>query len=487
MIKELLVQILKRDEKFNALAEVTDFGLTTVQDEIKNTIIYSRIDDLPEEVLDLLAWQFHVDFWRSVLPIELKRELVKNSIKWHRYKGTPWAVKKALEWFGIEAEIIEYWQARKKYEELGGIRLDGSWSLDGTKKLIPYYNITALSYMSNWAEFCVKLNLASMDFTGWDKLTKQVVNVAKNVRSWPVYVYFLSLEAKNTPLHVYSLLLKKQIGQPYPWCTKRLDGSWSLGTGGEPYFLDGSLKLDGGWKVGGRTPVYAEVALKQCNIFCKVYTKKKIQVKKEWSTLRLGLNRLRLDGGWKLGKNPVLLLVDKKVTKTFPINARPFPKTIIRQLVEIDYPASPEKLGKYPGLDGRRLNGDWKVGCEIFNRKLDGLWKIRSRKGIGAQSELQFNVHASSGLPTKLGAYPKLGDRWSYKLNGSWQIGAFKKVDGTWSLDGQAVLGARTVGWHYAKLDGAWRVGEATKKIDGTWVVGHNGPSLDIKFVRRAA
>jgi len=483
--KELLPPNLQNDQNIQALCEAIDQALS-FENELDILLVY-LIGNVPSDVLPLLAWQFHVDFWKPDFPLETKKTLIKNSIKWHRYKGTPWAIKKALEWFAVEAEIIEYWQARKKYEELGGARLDGSWCLDGTKKLVSYYNVTGLSYMSKWAKFCIRLNLASMERPDWSKLVKEIVDIAKNTRSWPVYIYFLGLEIEDIPIPAYFLSLKKQISQIYPWCTKRLDGSWSLGTGGELYSLDGSLKVDGSWKVGGETPIYADVALKQCNIFCRTHVLKKVPIGEKWFTLKLGSKRLHLDGGWKLGENGILILLSKKITKSFPIYARPLPKATNRQKVEIDYPASPEKLGQYPALDGRRIDGGWKVGREMFGRKVDGTWKVRKKRGVIAESDLKLNLFVHFGLPTKLGAYPKLGSRWAYKVNGSWQLGAFKKLDGSWILNSQAILGARKVGWHYTKLDGTWGVGDVSRKIDGTWVVGHNGPGLEVKFARRAA
>lgn len=63
---------------------------------IPRLFLYSRIDDLPEEFLNHLAYQFHVDFWDKDLPIHKKRTLIKNSIKYHKHKGTPYAVEQLL-------------------------------------------------------------------------------------------------------------------------------------------------------------------------------------------------------------------------------------------------------------------------------------------------------------------------------------------------------------------------------------------------------
>ena len=78
---------------------------------IREALLLSRIDELPENVIDLLAWQYHVDMYEPlVLPISQKRAQVKNAVLLHRYKGTPWAIKQSLKNLGFETvKISEWW------------------------------------------------------------------------------------------------------------------------------------------------------------------------------------------------------------------------------------------------------------------------------------------------------------------------------------------------------------------------------------------
>ena len=46
--------------------------------------------------MDLLAWQLHVDFWDPDASLTVKRDIIKNSIPWHRRKGTPSAVEEGV-------------------------------------------------------------------------------------------------------------------------------------------------------------------------------------------------------------------------------------------------------------------------------------------------------------------------------------------------------------------------------------------------------
>ena len=78
---------------------------------IANVLIYSRINELPEPVIDTLAWQWHVDFYEPDLPLETKRELVLNSIPWHRINGTPAAVERMVTAVFGSSWLTEWFEA----------------------------------------------------------------------------------------------------------------------------------------------------------------------------------------------------------------------------------------------------------------------------------------------------------------------------------------------------------------------------------------
>lgn len=107
---DLLPSSIAGDATIAAAAEALEEHLQGVSRDIDLARIYSRIAELPETALDLLAWQFHVDFWLQSLPVESKRSLVEGSIAWHRRKGTAWAVKRILSDLGVEAEVIQWHQ-----------------------------------------------------------------------------------------------------------------------------------------------------------------------------------------------------------------------------------------------------------------------------------------------------------------------------------------------------------------------------------------
>lgn len=90
--------------------EALDGELYEVQACIEEALIVSRIRELPEGIVDLLAWQWHVDFYPPGIPLETKRNLVESSIPWHRKKGTLWAVKRLCEDVFGRAEVSEWFE-----------------------------------------------------------------------------------------------------------------------------------------------------------------------------------------------------------------------------------------------------------------------------------------------------------------------------------------------------------------------------------------
>ena len=65
---------------------------------------------MPENTIDLLAWQLHVDFYEPLgLDLKKKKELVKNSIIWHKQKGTKRAVERLVKTVFFDDFKVEEW------------------------------------------------------------------------------------------------------------------------------------------------------------------------------------------------------------------------------------------------------------------------------------------------------------------------------------------------------------------------------------------
>lgn len=68
------------------------------------------IDAIPSQFLPFIAWQRSVDYWDENWQDSLKRKVIQDSKQQHKLKGTAAAIKRALEPFGYEVKLIEWFQ-----------------------------------------------------------------------------------------------------------------------------------------------------------------------------------------------------------------------------------------------------------------------------------------------------------------------------------------------------------------------------------------
>lgn len=109
-LADIMPENLLADERVKNAAATIDTELSKVARLCSEVLLISRIDELPEDVIDLLAWQWHVDFYDSEYDLETKRKLVKQSIDWHRRKGTPSVVREVVAAILKGAVVSENWE-----------------------------------------------------------------------------------------------------------------------------------------------------------------------------------------------------------------------------------------------------------------------------------------------------------------------------------------------------------------------------------------
>lgn len=103
-----LPPVLKNDAKMQALSQVIAKELQENARQIKNNVIYARIDELPEKLLDVLAYDLHIDWYDYDYPVRVKRDLIKTSVRVHKKLGTVYAVETALGALHPRSEIEEW-------------------------------------------------------------------------------------------------------------------------------------------------------------------------------------------------------------------------------------------------------------------------------------------------------------------------------------------------------------------------------------------
>lgn len=108
---DLLPGVLKKDKTFKAICEVLQKYLDENNELTNKMIILANIDIIEDEnIIDHLAYQFHVDFYDNEMTIENKKNMIKNSIFDHMKKGTPHSIKRVIDILYSGAEILEWFE-----------------------------------------------------------------------------------------------------------------------------------------------------------------------------------------------------------------------------------------------------------------------------------------------------------------------------------------------------------------------------------------
>lgn len=109
-VLDLLPENLRNDPDIIAASKAIDTGFFAVADEVKDITVIPRVSDVNEDMLDHLAYFFHVDFYDRSLDVEVKRKLVKESVYIHQIKGTPRAVELLIETLFDEGKVEEWFE-----------------------------------------------------------------------------------------------------------------------------------------------------------------------------------------------------------------------------------------------------------------------------------------------------------------------------------------------------------------------------------------
>ena len=146
---DLLPESILLDPKIKASAQALDAQFQAVTRATREVLHLPRLDELHGNILDYLSEQFHLDFYEPLYLTESeKKNLIRQSIAWHRIKGTKYAVEKIAHDAFVDSQVIEW------------------FDYDG----LPYH-------------FKIRSHGFKETPDGWATYVR-MLNAAKNVRSW---------------------------------------------------------------------------------------------------------------------------------------------------------------------------------------------------------------------------------------------------------------------------------------------------------------
>lgn len=193
-IDQLLPSSIAADKNVQVIAKTMNTELTALSNDIRLCLLLPRLDELPDNILDELAWQYHVDFYEEDMAIEKKRSQIRQSIDWHRHKGTPWAVEQVVTSVFKSAKVIEWFD----------------------------YNAAPYHFK------VVFIKEPLIDDTLLPKLI-DVIFSAKNTRSWCDELNFLT--EKSSPLYIggYTGIFEDVVINQMEYTPKNVFGSIAFG------------------------------------------------------------------------------------------------------------------------------------------------------------------------------------------------------------------------------------------------------------------
>lgn len=168
-----LPAVLARDKNTHALAEAVAEAIVAELENIDLVRIYARIDELPEDLLDILAYDFKVDWWDGDYTLAQKRQTLKDSWRVHRMMGTRAAVELAIRAVFSTATVSEWF-------EYGGKPYYFRLSVDDTSILVTDEGHQKLMDRVNWFK-SLRSRLEKIEYVSTITLAPSVVGIASGL------------------------------------------------------------------------------------------------------------------------------------------------------------------------------------------------------------------------------------------------------------------------------------------------------------------
>lgn len=108
--KILLPHLLENDARLNSARSALENALADLSRDSRLCLFLPRLNEIDGELLDVLANQYHVDFYESDMPDDIKRSLITDSVLFHRRKGTPAAIEEVVRKLFAQADIEEWFE-----------------------------------------------------------------------------------------------------------------------------------------------------------------------------------------------------------------------------------------------------------------------------------------------------------------------------------------------------------------------------------------
>ncbi len=215
-LEEIIPRNLLEFQEIADICKVLKLTLNDVVGNIFYDAIIANFDKMPEAVVDLLAWQWHVDYYDSTADVDTKRTMVRESLEVHRHKGTKHAVNTVLSAINPGYYVEEWFEYGGEPYRFRLIETDGD-----------------------------KISYSEAEII-------KAVNESKNVRSWLDSVIVTTVQNYKLT-HTANIALSVESSQGY-WVDNTFTDLYWNGfhiAGGEGHQYNGSFKANSTVKYDG--------------------------------------------------------------------------------------------------------------------------------------------------------------------------------------------------------------------------------------------
>ncbi len=109
-ITDLLGPNYRQDTEVQCLSHAIREGMRVLLNYKDRALVFADIDHMQEDALDLLATELRAQYYDTSYTIEVKRDLVKQAVRWFQVAGTKAAVEELAKSIFGECEVNEWFE-----------------------------------------------------------------------------------------------------------------------------------------------------------------------------------------------------------------------------------------------------------------------------------------------------------------------------------------------------------------------------------------
>lgn len=109
-LENFVPAFLREDRNFQGLMYALQEELKAVHEQNDLIKLYVNLENLTDEILDELAWQFNIPEYDKQYSLDIKRSIIKDCLSIHHRRGTVSAVQEVAEKIFGNAEVTEWFE-----------------------------------------------------------------------------------------------------------------------------------------------------------------------------------------------------------------------------------------------------------------------------------------------------------------------------------------------------------------------------------------